>query len=135
MSEFDNVISLANGLELRTQKELIAYTNAQYLALHAISEKVKELESKNKHLEELLDATNTSPIIKTLDQCIVEEQIERLRTYSLARQLSAEEIKSLDVLIRNRLLLYGQATTIPGEVKKKKDLSPAQLTLIAKKEK
>lgn len=134
MSE-DNVIQLSNGMEFRTQRELLAYANTQYLAMHSMLEKVKELESKNKHLEEMLDSVSVQPIIKTIDQCIVEEQIERLREISLARQLSNEEIKSLDVLIRNRLLLSGQATTIPGQEKKKKDLSPAQLTIIAKKEK
>lgn len=131
----DNVIQLANGLELRTQKELIAYTNAQYVALHAMSEEIKELRDKNRHLVELLDSASTQPIIKPIDLCIVEEQIEKIRQFSVNRQLTSEEIKSLDVLIRNRLLLSGQATTISGDVKKKKDLSPAQLTLIAKKEK
>lgn len=134
MSE-DNVIQLSNGMEFRTQRELLAYANTQYLAMHAMLEKVKELESKNKHLEEMLESSAVIAVIKTADEVIVEEQILKLRTISQSRQMTNEEIKSLDILIRNRLLLSGQATTIPGQEKKKKDLSPAQLTLIAKKEK
>lgn len=136
MSEqFDNVIQLSNGMEFRTVKELQGYSNAQFVAMHAMHAQLVELQSKNKHLEEMLDSMNTQPIIKPIDLCIVEEQIEKIRQFSVSRQLTSEEIKSLDVLIRNRLLLSGQATTISGDVKKKKDLSPAQLTLIAKKEK
>lgn len=129
----DNLITLASGKEFRTLKELASYANSLYLITEIATEKIKELEQKLRHSEDLLLSTQVIPIIKSQEQCIVEKQIADLSNISMQRLLTTEEIKSLDILIKNKLLLSGQATTIPGDVKKKRDLPIKELTLIAQK--
>lgn len=129
-----NLFQLANGLELRNAKEVVQYANTQYLALQTLDQKNKDLEAEVAHLKELLSC-NTIEIIKTPEHLIVEEQISRIQKNSLIRELSNEEIKSLDLLIKNKRLLSGDSTDIPGEVTKKKPVSKAQLIQIAKQEK
>lgn len=126
-----DVIQMVNGMEFRTQKELLQYSNTLYLIVDTAVAKNKELEDKVKHLQDLLDSLAVTPIIKSRELCMVEEQIDRFAKDSMIRQLSSEEIKSLDVLIKNKLLLSGEATTINGE-KKKKEYTSAQLISIAK---
>lgn len=127
------VITLASGKEFRTLKELQKYADSLYLVLEIANEKVKELEEKVKHSEDLLLSTQVVPIIKTQEQCIVDKQIDDLNKLSMNRSLTTEEIKSLDILIKNKLLLSGQATTIPGQVLKRKEMTLKELTFIAQK--
>jgi hypothetical protein len=127
------VITLASGKEFRTLKDLQKYADTLYLIAETAQEKIKELEEKLKHTEDLLVCNPVVPIVKTLEQCIVEKQIDELNKFSMSRTLSNEEIKSLDILIKNKLLLSGQATTIPGNEKKKKDYTIKELTFIAQK--
>lgn len=131
-----DIIQLASGRQFKNIRELQEFCEMQFIALTMSNETIKHLEEKVKHLEELLDATvKTEIIIKSPEQGLVENQIERYCVIGNQRQLTAEEVKSLDVLIKNKLLLSGEATTINGDTKQKKKLTPAELTLIAKKDK
>lgn len=128
-----NVISFQDELDKKSKQELIQYANAQYAALQASVEMLKKYEAEIAHLKELL-SSNVTPIIKSPELCMVENQIQRLSQFSNQRPLTAEEVKTLDVLIKNKLLLSGEATMIPGEIKKKRDVPEAVLISIAKKE-
>lgn len=128
-----DIITLASGREFKTLKELQKYTDTLFIIADVSQQKIKELEEKLKHVEDLLLSTQVTPIIKTIEQCIVEKQIDELNSLSMKRALNNEEIKSLDVLIKNKLLLSGQVNIIPGEVKKKREFSTKELTLIAQK--
>jgi hypothetical protein len=128
-----DIITLASGKEFRTLKELQKYAETLYLIAETANEKIKELEEKLKHSEDLLLSTQVVAVIKTQEQCIVEKQIDVISGLSMTRQLTNEEVKSLDILIKNKLLLSGQPTTIAGDVKKKKEVSMRELTLIAQK--
>lgn len=128
-----DVITLSSGKEFRTLKELQKYADALYLVAEVSKDKIKELEEKLRHSEDLLLAQQVFPIIKTQEQCMIEAQIDRLQTISNARQLSHEEVKTMDLLIKNKLLLSGQATTIAGDIAKKKPVTMKELVLIAQK--
>lgn len=128
-----NIVDFQDELEKKSKKEIITYANTQYAALLASIEKLKQYEQEIEHLKALLDS-NVTTIIKSPELCMVEAQINRLSEFSVIRSLTAEEIKSLDVLVKNKLLLNGQPTTIPGEVKKQKHYPEAVLISIAKKE-
>lgn len=128
-----DLITLASGKEFRTLKELQKYADSLYLVAETAKEKIKQLEEKLKHSEDLLLSTQVTSIIKTQEQCIIEKQIEDINLLSMSRSLTNEEIKSLDLLIKNKLLLSGQPTTIAGQSLKKKEVSLRELTLIAQK--
>lgn len=126
----------------KSSKELKEYCNAQYIALQGAVEKIKKLEEEITHLQQLLATTTelvTSPkvekIIKTPELAIVEAQIEILQNRALQKELTLEEVKVLDLLIKNKRLLTGEATTIEGEKKKvKNQYTEAELVALAKKD-
>lgn len=123
----------------KNTKELSEYATAQFLALQSAVEKITELQKKVHHLEELLKSSqpiigenSVERIIKSPELAIVEAQINLLTQRALTRELQLEEVKTLDILIRNKQLLSDQPTTIPGESKPKKKPSEAQLISIAR---
>jgi hypothetical protein len=126
----------------RTTKELKEYCDAQYIALQGAVEKIKKLEEEITHLQQILATTTeliSSPkvekIIKTPELAICEAQIDILQNRALQKELTLEEVKILDLLIKNKRLLTGEATTIEGEKKKiKNQYSEAELVALAKKD-
>lgn len=127
-----NVISFQDELEKKTKKEIIAYADAQYHALQSSIEKIQKYEAEIKHLQELLNS-NVQSVIKSPEQATVEDQINRLAIVGASRVLTAEEVKTLDILIKNKMLLNGQDSIIPAEAKKKRSYPEAVLISIAKK--
>ena len=128
------IIDILPKLEEMTKQDLIAFTTGAYATAVTALKDNKLLQEKVKHLEELLK-TPVETLIKTPEQATIENQIGRFTELAMARQLTNEEIKSLDILIKNKMLLSGQATTIPGEVKRKKALTDSELITLARIEK
>lgn len=127
--------------EFKNTKDLVAYCNSQYIALQGATEKIKKLEEEITHLQQLLASTtqllndpNVSKIIKSPELAICEAQLEILQNRALQKELTLEEVKTLDLLVKNKRLLTGESTTIDGSSKKKKynDVSDAELVAIAK---
>lgn len=124
--------------KFKTYSDLHQYTNQQYLALQAAAEKISKLEAEVSSLQKQLNAPiqtdqNVSRIIVTAEEGICEQQINILQDRSFQRELTLEEIKKLDLLIKNKRLIKEQATMIPGDVKKPdpKNYSNAQLVQLA----
>ena len=113
--------------EFGSFKELQEYADAQYLTLQNTLATIKDQEQEIAHLKELLVATtkivddHTQRIIKTPAECACEEQIERIQKDSMVRTLALDEVKKLDLLIKNLRLLKGDSTIINGESKKREN--------------
>jgi len=134
----DDIISLSEKFKAKTKSELQEYSNKQYETIVYLTKKNAELEQEVKHLKELLTnglpAINNGPvtqIIKTPELAIIEAQIDILQNRALQKELNLEEIKCLDLLIKNKRLLTEQPTTINGDKKSKKIPEEAELVLIA----
>jgi hypothetical protein len=126
-----------DGKKFKSNKELVAYTNAQYLALQASVEKINKLEEEITHLQQMLASMTplvgkTERIIKSPELCIVEAQIDILQNRALQKELTLEEVKVLDLLIKNKKLLSNEPTTINGTAKHKKDYSEDELLKLAR---
>lgn len=125
--------------QFKTIDELKNYCSAQYMALQSAAEKITQLQEKVSHLEGLLissvDDNAVSKIIKTPELAICEAQIGILQNRALQKELTLEEVKTLDLLIKNKRLLSGESTTIDGSKKPKREMSEAQLISIARTEK
>jgi len=135
-----NVIKLTEiGKVFESQKELSNYCTAQYVALEAAAAKIKTLTEEVEHLQKLL-ATSTkligdsevTSVIKSPELALVEEQILKMAT-TTKNLLTLEEVKILDLLIKNKNLLSGEATTIEARKKPKKEYTEAQLISLASK--
>lgn len=121
------------GGTFKNSKELQAYADAQYLALKSANEKIKKLEEEITHLQQMLASTTTlidnpvQKIIKTPELGIIEAQIQILQNRAMQKELTLEEVKVLDLLIKNKKLLNDEPTTIQGEKKKKREYTDAEL--------
>lgn len=131
-----NIVVL--GGKFKSTAELQKYSDAQFLAIQSALEKIKKLEEEITHLQQLLAETtqligNVTKTIKSPELAVCEAQIELLQNRALTKELTLEEVKTLDLLIKNKRLLSGDPTTIEGKrVKKPKvDYSEAELVKIA----
>lgn len=137
-----NIIKLPEiGKEFKTIKELSEYSTAQFYALQGAVEKIQKLQEEISHLQTLLASTtsliednNVSSIIKSPELAIVEAQINLLTNRAIRQELTLEEVKILDLLVKNKRLLSDESTTIEGKTAKpKKEYSEAQLISLAQK--
>lgn len=119
--------------EYKTVEELKAYASASFLALKSAAEKINDLQLKITHLEDLLKCNPTSLILKSPELCLVEAQINLLVKRAMEKELTLEETKQLDLLIKNKRLLSDEPTTYDGAKKPKREITEAQLITIARK--
>lgn len=99
-----------------TKSELQEYANKQHIALTRAQLRIKELEEELSHLRTLLTTTaplinvtedNKVEIITTPEKEIVETQIQILKRRSLDRELSFEDAKKLETLVRTAKMIDG----------------------------
>lgn len=84
-----------------------------------LSQKTQEIQ----HLMELLNNTvpvigEATPIIPTDEEVIAEFQLKALKAAAMTRDLTLDEVKRYDLLVKNKRLAQGNATTIDGHAKK-----------------
>lgn len=103
--------------DFKSFKELQEFCDKQYETLQNALGQIKVLHDENKHLKVLLNSISSSPedgqistIVKSPAEYICETQIEALNALALTRLLSLDEVKKLDLLIKNHRLLKGDST-------------------------
>ncbi len=107
--------------KFQTETELQQYCDRQYVALKQARDIIQSLRSEVTHLKVLLSSSNhlvNSPpelIVKSVEQSICEIQIEMLRGEAMSRQLTLEETKRLDLLVKNLLLCKGAYKDIKAD--------------------
>lgn len=128
--------------QYKTIKEMKAYAVAQFATISQLIKEKEDLQAKVKQLEELIQkmeaasresnwiVTATEPISEEERICI--QQISYLYEASQVRPLSHEEIKSLDLLVKNLKSIRKPVEEDP--LKEARKLSPAELLLIAEGE-
>lgn len=92
--------------------ELQETITKQLQSLQQAKKIIQELSIENKKLKELLIVSATDKPLKPTEQLICETQIEQLRETALERQLTLEETKRLDLLVKNLLLSKGSMKDI-----------------------
>ena len=103
----------------------------------SLATKVKELEAevreKNKvivHLEEMISDT-VFKIEVTDEEIIAEQQLFRLKEKAQNGELTLEEVKKFDLLVKNKRLAKGDATIIPDYKNLPKETTKEQLKQLA----
>lgn len=84
-----------------------------------LTQKTQEIQ----HLMELLNKSvptigEVSPIIPTDEEVIAEFQLKALKAAAMVRDLTLDEVKRYDLLVKNKRLAQGSPTTIDGQAKK-----------------
>lgn len=106
----DDLKSMKKTFELALKNQELSQGNeAQYKLIVALKRENDELREKVKHLEELL---LKGPHQISAEELICMEQIEVIKANSAKRELTLEEVKKLDLLVKNLRLIREQSTQV-----------------------
>lgn len=114
--------------------ELKQFAEAQHKTITLLQDKLTQVEMENQHLKQMLvehpSIKNPIKIEVTPEEMIITEQIDHLRKASFLRALTIEEVKKLDLLVKNLKLVKSEPTTIVA-TKVTDNVSEAKLVEIA----
>lgn len=121
----NNVFDIESLITDYKKSELKEYSKQQYLALQQATKKITELQEEIKHLQILLVSTttliqdNVEKIIVSPEEALIEHQINLLETQyrGTDKHLTLEDVKKLDLLIKNKKILQEQNKIIQGKSK------------------
>ncbi len=127
----------------KDDNEKQAFLEAQFEATLSLQAKIKQLEEENIHLKQLLITNVPSlniplPIIITPEEYLIDKQIEILERRgreSADPELTLEEVKKLDLLLKNKKIIKDGKEVIKAEKVTKGKLSNKELALIASSKK
>lgn len=103
---------------------------------------LKEIESREEeisHLKKLLNNSINNPTSSLIEvnlsdeEFIADMQLRKLKDIAKTKQLTLDEIRMFDLLVKNKRLAQGNATTIDGNAKSVKQLGPTELLKLASK--
>jgi hypothetical protein len=127
--------------EFKTSVEKEDFIAKQHATISNLMQKNAQLMQEIEHLKQLLETSisveSSHPverIIVTPEEALIDRQIEMIQSRGYDRELTLEDTKKLDLLIKNKRLSKEQSTTIPGEPKKyapQKVISNKELIKIA----
>lgn len=123
-----------------SREDLMMLSSALKLQIGDLAKEIEEKNNKIRQLEHMiqkmvpkLGEEAERVMMVTDEEIIVLEQIERLKYIGKQRQMTPDEVKMLDTLIKNKRLLQGKSTTINAEYEKIKDLGTEDLLALASK--
>lgn len=115
--------------EKMSTEQWMSFAEKQTDIIESYQSKIKDLQQKCTHLENLLMNQYAKPL--SSEEVICLQQIEKLSEVSAARQLTLEEVKRLDLLVKNLKLIREESTIIVNN-KRSDSLKEADLVAIAK---
>ncbi len=108
-----DILSFKDIVDEMKGKELTLFASAQYELIEKLQKENNILKEKTNHLEQLLQSKARPNILPISDEEIIcIEQINILKSKSSNRELSLDEVKRLDLLIKNLRLLREQSTQV-----------------------
>lgn len=125
--------------EFKSEVEKKDFLKKQQEVITNLMNKNKQLEEEVAHLKALLTSTTqvigeeNKVTIVSAEEGLIDRQIELIRERGLERELTLEDTKKLDLLLKNKKIAKENNATIPAESKKidKKDLTHSELIQIA----
>lgn len=136
----NNVIDVSELFKsFKDDNEKQAFLEAQFEATLSLQNKLKQLEEENIHLKQLLISNAPElniplPIIITPEEYLIDKQIEILENRGRTAadpELTLEEIKKLDLLLKNKKIIKDSKEVVIKAKPSKGKLSNKELALIA----
>ena len=107
---------------LMNQKGLQQLCENQLSSMDDVLEELRLVKEENIKLKTALSNCvqdgKITRIIKSNEELICEKQILLLKDQSIIRELTLEEVKKMDLLVKNLNLTRGKSTSISGKSKK-----------------
>lgn len=136
-----DVIEIFNEFKNKIEKE--QFVTKQHDTIESLKAKNLQLEQEVTHLKKMLmdsvpllpQEASVQKIILTPEEALIESQLKILEERSYGSELTLEEVKKLDLLIKNKNIIKDQNKVLQGESKKisKKNYSNAELIALASK--
>jgi len=134
MSNVIDISELRKKYEsLNKPKDLKAFIEAQHQLISKLQQDMEFLQQKLKEAEKLLISPKAQNIL-TPEEVICVEQIDMLRNRSYGRELSLDEVKRLDLLVKNLRLIREQSTQVVNTTAYEHIKEDELLTIAAKSE-
>jgi hypothetical protein len=132
MSDIVDISDLQRAFQdKKSKKDLELFAQAQYDLINRIQEENQILRQKVESLEKMLmQSSSVLSINVSPEEEICVHQIELIRSKSRERSLSLDEIKQLDLLVKNLRLIREKSTEILDDVSYR-DIKEADLVSIA----
>lgn len=120
-------------LEKTKLKEIRVFAEKQQEFIQNLIDQNKALVDKVNHLESMLLSSKSNVVRMeiTSEELICMEQIDLLRGKSASRELSLDEVKRLDLLIKNLRLIREESTEVINTASYSTDISEDTLVAIA----
>jgi len=119
------------SLSKRSKKDMEEFISSQDTTIFKLQSENNTLKEKIVQLESFLSLQQTAI---TNEELICTEQISLIKSKSSNRELSLDEVKRLDILIKNLRLIRNQATDASDE-KDYRNVKEADLVAIARRPK
>lgn len=138
MGDIISISTLAGNFS--TELELQAYCDKQFQTIKKLTEENEKLNAEIEHLKFVISSsTEILPyevvkIIVTKEQALLEEQISILQSRSIGKELTLEDTKKLDLLIKNLRIVKENQPPLDGKPKKKFVTNERDLLTVASKE-
>lgn len=118
MDKIDNVLTLYKELKEDIDKQ--KFLEAQQNTLIKLKEKIVQQEAEISHLKSLLISTSslTPRIIVSPEEALIDEQIHLIQKRSIGQELNLEEVKKLDILLKNKGIFNKENKTLEASSKK-----------------
>ena len=135
-SSMSNIISIEElrkeFLEKTKPKDVKECVEKQQELLEKFMRKCQELEEKLNHANEIISNMGSSLVVGNTndEELICVQQIEMIKQASLKRELDINEVKKLDLLIKNLRLIRSQPTGVNDTTIR--DVSETDLIALAK---
>lgn len=134
MAKISDITTLAG--EFKELSELKAYTDHQYITIQKLQNENQTLKTEIEHLKKVLNGVVphqplVEEIIISQEEQLLQKQIFLLKERAMDKELSLEETKRLDLLIKNLHLTRGKNTAIIGQARKLDDITDAKLLEMA----
>lgn len=130
MNKIISISTLAGQFD--SEDDLREYCNKQFQIIKTLTDENKNLKEEIEHLKVLMNSmVEPAKIIITKEQALLEEQIDIIQRRSIGQELSLEDTKKLDLLIKNLKLVKEQEKTFDGTPKKKFKTPPDKLLELA----
>lgn len=133
MSNIINIIDLRKELnDKKSIEEWLSFAQKQNIIIEQHQQQIKNLEFKNHQLENMLMTKFNKDLITELtpEESICIQQIDRLEKISIERALTLDEVKRLDLLVKNLKLIREESTIIVNQ--KPDGLKEADLVAIVR---
>lgn len=132
-----NIIELFN--DFKTEAERQAYLNKQFETISMLLQENTSLKAEVEHLKHLLNASVPSlepqveQIIVSREEALVDAQIFMLQQVYMKSEMSLDDTKKLDLLLKNKKIFRDEKGLLSGKPAKKPRslLSKDQLLTLA----